>query len=78
VGITTQDPELMKRLDIDEGAERVANLLRAFTLEIQMLARACGKSDIHHLEPEDMAALSTEASAICGIPLAGTRKVFGR
>jgi glutamate synthase domain-containing protein 2 len=78
VGITTQDPELMKRLDIDEGAERIANLLRAMTLEIQMLARACGKSDIHHLEPEDMAALSAEASMICGIPLAGTRKVFGR
>ena len=78
VGITTQDPELMKRLDIDEGAERIANLLRAMTLEIQMLARACGKSDIHHLEPEDMAALSMEASMICGIPLAGTRKVFGR
>ena len=77
VGITTQDQELMKRLEIDEGAERVANLLRAMTLEIQMLARACGKSDIHHLEPEDMAALSLEASAICGIPLAGTRKVFG-
>src|SRR5437660_3575384 len=78
VGITTQDPELMKRLDIDEGAERVTNLLRAMTLEIQMLARACGKSDVHHLEPEDMAALSMEASAICGIPLAGTRNVFGR
>src|SRR6266571_4970973 len=78
VGITTQDPGLMKRLDIEEGAERVANLLRVMTLEIQMLARACGKSDIHHLEPEDMAALSMEASAICGIPLAGTRKVFGR
>ncbi len=78
VGITTQDPELMKRLDIEEGAERVANLLRVMTLEIQMLARACGKSDIHHLEPEDMAALSMEASAICGIPLAGTRQVFGR
>jgi glutamate synthase domain-containing protein 2 len=77
VGITTQNPELMKRLDIDEGAERVLNLLRAMTLEIQMLARACGKSDVHHLEPEDMAALTAEASMICGIPLAGTRKVFG-
>src|SRR5436309_211251 len=76
VGITTQDPELMKRLDIEQGADRVRNLLRAMTLEIQMLARACGKSDVHHLEPEDMAALSMEASAICGIPLAGTRKVF--
>jgi glutamate synthase domain-containing protein 2 len=78
VGIATQDAELMSRLDIDEGAERVANLLRAMTLEIQILARACGKSDVHHLEPEDMAALSMEASAICGLPLAGTRKVFGR
>jgi glutamate synthase domain-containing protein 2 len=77
VGITTQNPELMKRLDIDEGAERVFNLLRAMTMEIQMLARACGKSDVHHLEPEDMAALTAEASMICGIPLAGTRKVFG-
>ena len=78
VGITTQDPELMKRLDIEQGAERVSNLLRSMTLEMQMLARACGKSDVHHLEPEDMAALSMEASAICGIPLAGMRKVFGR
>ncbi len=78
VGITTQDPELMARLDIDEGAERVANFLQSMTLEIQMIARACGKSDVHHLEPEDMAALSLEASAICGLPLAGTRKVFGR
>ena len=78
VGITTQDPELMKRLDIEAGADRAQNLLRAMTLEMQMLARACGKSDVHHLEPEDMAALTMEASMICNIPLAGTRRVFGR
>jgi glutamate synthase domain-containing protein 2 len=77
VGVTTQDPELMARLPVDEAATRVANLLRAMTLEIQMLARACGKSDVHHLEPEDLAALSMEASAICGIPLAGVRKAHG-
>src|SRR6266568_4631379 len=47
VGITTQDPELMKRLPIEAAAERVANFMHAMTLEIQMLARACGKSDIH-------------------------------
>src|SRR5690349_2822660 len=43
VGITTQDPELTRRLDIDQAAERVASFLRVMTLEIQMLARACGK-----------------------------------
>ena len=77
VGITTQDPELMKRLDIDEAAERVANLLQAMTSEIQVLARACGKADIHHLDPEDLRALNLEASMICGIPLVGTNRVFG-
>jgi len=75
VGITTQDPQLMERLEIEQAAERVANFLRVMTMEIQILARACGKSDVHHLEPEDMAALTLEASAICGIPLAGTRRV---
>src|SRR5499425_764720 len=46
VGITTQDPELMKRLDIDRGAEQVVNFFNAMTLEVQMLARACGKADV--------------------------------
>jgi hypothetical protein len=78
VGITTQDPELMARLPIPEAAERVANLLHAMTLEIQMLARACGKADVHNLEPEDLRALTLEASAITGIPLVGTRWVPGR
>ena len=76
VGITTQDPELMKRLDIDQGAERVVNFLQSMTLEIQMLARACGKSDVHDLEPEDLRALTLEASMIAGIPLVGTNAVF--
>ncbi len=77
VGITTQDPELMKRLPIDEAAARVANWFHATVAEIQILARACGKADVHDLEPEDLRALSLEASMIAGIPLAGTNRVFG-
>jgi glutamate synthase domain-containing protein 2 len=74
VGITTQDPELEARLELDPAAERVANLLHALTLEIQMFARACGKSDVHHLEPEDLRALTMEASLITGVPLVGTSR----
>src|SRR5215467_7498714 len=77
VGITTQDPELTKRLDIDAGAERVANWFHAVTAEIQILARACGKRDVHDVEPEDLRALTLEASLITGLPLAGTNVVFG-
>jgi glutamate synthase domain-containing protein 2 len=77
VGITTQDPELAARLDVQGGAERVANFFHALVSEMQILARACGKSDVHHLEPEDLRALSLEASLVTGLPLAGTNRVFG-
>lgn len=74
VGVTTQDPELMARLDLEAAADRVANFLNAMTLEIQMIARACGKANVHDLEPEDMRALTMESSLITGIPLVGMRK----
>jgi hypothetical protein len=54
----------------------VANFLGAMSSEVQILARACGKSDVHHLEPEDLRALTLEASMITGLPLAGTRHAF--
>jgi glutamate synthase domain-containing protein 2 len=76
VGITTQDAELVKRLPIDEAAQRVARWFHATAAEIQILARACGKSDVHDLEPEDLRALTLEASMIAGVPLAGTNRIF--
>ena len=77
VGITTQDPILEQRLDPDLGATAVANYLRALTMEVTALARACGKSDVHHLEPEDLAALTIEAAAMAQVPLAGTDWIPG-
>jgi glutamate synthase domain-containing protein 2 len=77
VGITTQDSQLESRLDLRHGAESVANFLRATTMEVTALARACGKSDVHHLEPEDLAALTIEAAAMAKVPLAGTGWIPG-
>ena len=77
VGITTQDPELVARLEINAATDRVVNLFNALCAEIQMLARSCGKADVHDLEPEDLRALTLEASMIAGVPLVGTNKVFG-
>ncbi len=77
-GITTQDPELAKRLDPVKGGHRLANYLRVLTLEAQTLARANGKSDVRNLEPEDMAALTVEAAAMAGVPLAGTGWIPGQ
>ena len=71
-GITTQDPELMKRFDPIEGGRRLGNYLKVMTLEAQTIARACGKSHVHNLEPEDLCALTLEAAAMAKVPLAGT------
>ncbi|HIF10647.1 MAG TPA: FMN-binding glutamate synthase family protein, partial [Sneathiellales bacterium] len=57
-GISTQDPELAARLDPVVGGRKLANYLRVMTLEAQTLARACGKSHLHNLEPEDLVALT--------------------
>jgi glutamate synthase domain-containing protein 2 len=73
VGVTTQDPELMKRLPVEEAAERVENFINSMTMEIQMMARACGKSNVHDLEPEDLRSLTVEAALITGVPLAGMK-----
>src|SRR5258708_12526695 len=53
-GITTQDPELMRRLDPVLAGRRLSNFLKVMTLEVQTIARACGKNHLHNLDPETL------------------------
>lgn len=76
-GITTQDPELAARLDPVAAGRRLANYLAVLTLEAQTIARACGKSHLHNLEPEDLVALTIESAAMARVPLAGTDWIPG-
>jgi glutamate synthase domain-containing protein 2 len=76
-GISTQDDELAARFDPVLGGRRIANYLRVLALETQTLARACGKSHVHNLEPEDLVALTVEAAAMARVPLAGTDWIPG-
>ncbi|MDC0935159.1 FMN-binding glutamate synthase family protein [Pirellulales bacterium] len=77
VGITTQDKELEKRVDPAWGARRLKNYLQVLSMELTTLARACGKSNVHHLEREDLVALTVEAAAMAKLPLAGTDWIPG-
>jgi len=77
-GITTQDPVLAARLDPVAAGRRLANYLAVLTLEAQTIARACGKSHLHNLEPEDLVALTIEAAAMARVPLAGTNWIPGQ
>ena len=69
-GIATQNPTLRTRLNVDEKAKRVANFIRASTNEIKAIARICGKSDIHAINRNDLAALTSEMARIAGVNLA--------
>lgn len=78
VGITTQDPGLEARLPPEKGARLLRNYLKTMVYELQTLARACGKSHVLNLEPEDMVAATTEAAAMAKVPLAGTDWIPGQ
>jgi glutamate synthase domain-containing protein 2 len=77
VGITTQDADLESRLKPEQGARWLRNYLTTMVLEIQTLARACGKTHVLNLEPEDLTALTIEAAAMAKVPLAGTDWIPG-
>lgn len=77
VGVATQTPELEQRLDPEWGARRVKNYLQTLTMELTTLARACGKSNVHNLEREDLVALTVESAAMARVPLAGTDWIPG-
>ena len=77
VGVSTQDADLEVRLDPASGARHLKNYLTSMVLELQTLARACGKTHVLNLEPEDMAAMTIEAAAMAKVPLAGTDWIPG-
>jgi glutamate synthase domain-containing protein 2 len=48
-GITTQDPELTRRIDPEIGGERIANLVRAWSAELEEILGALGVNSIESL-----------------------------
>ncbi len=68
---------LEQRVQPEEGSRRVRNYLKTLNMELTTIARACGKQNVHHLEPEDLVALTVEAAAMARVPLAGTSWIPG-
>ena len=62
LGITTQNPELRKRLKVDKSAECLANYLRVSTEELKSFARLTGNNDVHKLSIADLCTTNSELS----------------
>ena len=76
VGITTQDPRSRRDSIPSTPPSRWPTTTRPHHGG-HRADRACGKSSVHHLEPEDLAALTVEAAAMARVPLAGTGWIPG-
>ncbi len=68
VGIATQDPELRKRLKIEQAAQRVANYLNVTREELKTFARITGHDCVHDLTVDDLVTVNREISEFTNIP----------
>ncbi|MCE5213825.1 MAG: DUF2769 domain-containing protein [Methanobacterium sp.] len=66
-GITTQNPQLMKQIDLDEGVKRLMNYIKVSSEEIGNLVRIVGKNNVNELDKEDLVSMNKDLSQICGI-----------
>lgn len=72
-GIATQRPELRKRLDVDEGAARLARFFGAATSLMSILARACGHTKLSDFCRDDVTSWKREVAELAGLDWAGPR-----
>jgi glutamate synthase domain-containing protein 2 len=74
-GLTTQDEALAARQDVEEGAERLANLLLAWSAELKEMLGALGINAVESLRGnrERLRAynLPAEALGVLGVQAAG-------
>ncbi len=68
VGIATQDPEHVKRFDINARAIGLHRYLEAMRWQLAAITDAHGYSDIKQLSRDDLVATTPESAAITGLP----------
>ncbi|HML06495.1 MAG TPA: FMN-binding glutamate synthase family protein, partial [Methanobacterium sp.] len=66
-GITTQNPHLIKQLNIDEGAKKLTNFINVSNNEIANLTRIVGKNNINDWDKEDLVSMNKELSEFSGV-----------
>ncbi len=62
MGITTQDSDLRKRLDIDQSARQLENFLNVSNEELKTFARLTGNKNVHSIGVENLCTTNSEIS----------------
>jgi len=74
VGVATQKPELRKRLNVQIGAEKLQRYFGASVELMQVLARACGRSNLSDFRHSDITTWKREMADLSGVKFAGFNK----
>lgn len=77
-GVTTNNPVLVERLNVDEGVRKLTNFIRVSNMEIAGLVRIVGKDDVNKLNTEDLVALKRELSEATGVQWMGEKTASPR
>ncbi|HPX92783.1 MAG TPA: glutamate synthase-related protein [Bacillota bacterium] len=67
-GVTSQDPELRKRLHVDVAGQRVYNFLKVSAEELKIYGRVTGHDKIHQLTLEDLCTVDRDLAEYADIP----------
>ena len=70
-GVATQRPELRKRLDVEQGAQRLARFFDASTRLMQVMARACGHARLADFNPTDLTTWKRDMARLSGVRYGG-------
>ena len=71
VGTATQQKGLRARLIVDESARRLANSLEASVELMQVLARACGHTNLRDFSTTDLTTWKRDIAHLTGVRYAG-------
>lgn len=70
-GIATQKDELRARLDVDRSATQLSNFFNASVELMQVMARACGHSQLTQFTNDDLATWQRDMALLSGIKFSG-------
>lgn len=73
-GITSQDPLLRARINVETASERLANYLEVVRSELETFTRMTGHSHIAQLSPADVSSSRYDIARAAGIAFSGTEQ----
>lgn len=65
-GVTTNNPVLVKQVNVEKSIEKLCNFINVSTREMANLTKIVGKDDVNELDSDDLVSMKRELAMITG------------